>query len=90
MTTYHVEWSLRAQKQMRKLNKSISEMLLRWVHKNLDDCENPYQHGKALTANRAGQWRYRIGDYRIIAEIHESEIVIMILSVGHRKEIYDD
>lgn len=89
MIKFRVEWSNRAQKQMRKFDKSISEMLLRWVHKNLDGCTNPRQHGKALTANLAGQWRYRVGDYRLIAEIHETEIVILILSVGHRKEIYD-
>ena len=87
---YHVEWSIRAQKQMRKLNKTISDRLLRWINKNLDNCENPCLHGKALTANRAGQWRYRIGDYRIIAEIQEEKIVILILSVGHRKNVYDE
>ena len=89
MITFHVEWSPRAQKQIRKLDKSISELILRWVYKNLDGCQNPRQHGKALTANRAGQWRYRIGDYRLIAEIRDEEIVILILSVGHRKEVYD-
>ena len=89
MTKYRVEWSQRAQKQIRKLDKSISELLLRWVHKNLDNCENPRTHGKALSQNRAGQWRYRVGDYRLIAEIHDDKIVILILSVGHRKEIYD-
>lgn len=86
---YRVEWSKRAQRQIRKFDKSISEMILRWVNKNLDGCENPRQHGKALTANHAGEWRYRVGVYRILAEIRESEIVILILSVGHRKEIYD-
>lgn len=85
---YHVEWSLRVQKQMRKLDRAIAGLLLRWVHKNLDGCENPRQHGKALTANLAGQWRYRVGDYRLLAEIREQEIVILILSVGHRKEVY--
>lgn len=90
MTTYHVEWSIRAQKQMRKFNKSISQLLLRWVNKNLDNCTDPRRHGKALTANHAGEWRYRIGDYRVIAEIQESKVVILILSVGHRKEVYDD
>ena len=87
---YRVEWSKRAQKQIRKFDKSIAEMLLRWVNKNLDNCENPRQHGKALTANRSGEWRYRVGVYRILAEIHDSEIVILILSVGHRKEVYND
>lgn len=89
MITFHVEWSPRAQKQIRKLDKSVSELILRWAYKNLDGCLNPRQHGKALAANRAGQWRYRVGDYRLIAEIHDEEIVILILSVGHRKEVYD-
>lgn len=89
MTTFHAEWSQRAQKQLKKLDRSISELILRWVHKNLDGCLNPRQHGKALTANHAGQWRYRVGDYRLIAEINDEEIVILILSVGHRKEVYD-
>ena len=47
------------------------------------------QHGKGLTANRSGQWRYRIGDYRLICEIKDNELIILALSVGHRREIYD-
>ena len=86
---YRVEWSQRAQKQIRKLDKSVSELILRWVHKNLDDCENPRLHGKALSQNRAGEWRYRVGDYRLIADIQDDKIVILILSVGHRREIYE-
>ena len=87
--SYTVQWSERAKKQLTKMNRSIAELLVRWVHKNLDGCSEPRIHGKALTANRAGQWRYRIGDYRLIAEIRDAEIVILILEVGHRKEIYD-
>ena len=64
-------------------------MILGWVRKNLEGCENPRQHGKGLTANRSGQWRYRIGDYRLIAEIHEDRIVILILHIGHRSEVYN-
>jgi len=89
MTTYTVHWTKKAQKQLSKLNRSVANHVVQWVHKNLDDCENPRQHGKALTANRTGQWRYRVGDYRIIAEIKDSEVVILVLEVGHRKEVYD-
>ena len=80
--SYTVQWSERAKKQLTKMNRSIAELLVRWVHKNLDGCSEPRLHGKALTA-------YRIGDYRLIAEIRDAEIVILILEVGHRKEIYD-
>lgn len=58
-------------------------MLLGWVRKNLEGCEDPRQHGKGLTANKSGQWRYRVGDYRIIAEIDDGKIIIMVLTIGH-------
>lgn len=86
--SYTVKWTDRAKKQLKKFDRDTAELILRWVHKNLDNCADPRQHGKALTANRAGQWRYRIGDYRLIAEIQDGEIVILILAAGHRKEIY--
>ncbi|MDE7136880.1 MAG: type II toxin-antitoxin system RelE/ParE family toxin, partial [Ruminococcus sp.] len=44
--------------------------------------ENPRSHGKGLTSNRSGQWRYRIGDYRLICSIEENKLVILALSVG--------
>ena len=56
--------------------------------KNLEGCENPRLHGKGLTANKSGQWRYRIGDYRLLAEIEDDKIRILILNVGHRSEVY--
>lgn len=89
MITFHVEWTERAKKQLHKLDRDIAEMILRWVHKNLDNCTNPYQHGKGLSANRSGQWRYRIGDYRLICDIENDKLCICVVEVGHRKNIYD-
>ncbi len=51
--------------------------------------KNPRLHGKGLTANRSGQWRYRIGDYRLICDIDDDRFVILALSVGHRRNVYD-
>lgn len=87
---FHVVFTDRAKKQLKKLDRQTYAFLIAWMKKNLEGCTNPRQHGKALTANRAGQWRYRVGDYRLIAEIKENEIIILILSLGHRKEVYDD
>ena len=56
----------------------------------MQNCENPRQHGKALVANRKGQWRYRIGDYRLIVEIEDEKIKILVLNVGHRRDVYDN
>ena len=87
--TYHVEFSKSALKELKKMDRGTAAMILGWVRKNLEGCENPRQHGKGLTANRSGQWRYRIGDYRLIAEIQEERIVIIILHIGHRSEVYN-
>lgn len=55
----------------------------------MQGCDNPRSKGKGLTANRSGEWRYRIGDYRLITEIQDDKIVILVVSVGHPREIYD-
>lgn len=85
---YEIELSERFRKEFRKLDKYTQKMIRSWINKNLVDCENPRQHGKGLTANRSGQWRYRIGDYRIIAYIDDSKLIILALSIGHRREVY--
>ena len=87
--TYHVEFSKSALKELKKMDRGTAAMILGWVRKNLEGCENPRQHGKGLTANRSGQWRYRIGDFRLIAEIQEDRIVILILHIGHRSDVYN-
>ncbi len=85
---YSVVFTADAKKQLQKMDKHTAAILIGWIRKNLEGCSNPRQHGKALTANRSGQWRYRVGDYRLIAEIEDDKIIIIILAVGHRREIY--
>ena len=78
----------RFDKAFKKLDKQTQRIIKTWIDKNLDGCENPRLHGKGLTANRSGQWRYRVGDYRILAEIRDNEIVLVLIDVGHRSTIY--
>ena len=86
---YAVEYTPQAVKELKKLDRHTRALIIGWIEKNLIGCENPRQHGKGLTANRSGQWRYRVGDYRLLAEIQDKRIVILILHVGHRSEIYN-
>lgn len=86
---YIVKTTARFEKEFKKLDRYTQKMIKSWIMKNLEGCENPRKHGKGLTANRAGQWRYRIGDYRLICEIYDTELVILALTVGHRKEVYE-
>ncbi|MDY5231118.1 MAG: type II toxin-antitoxin system RelE/ParE family toxin [Eubacteriales bacterium] len=87
--TYRVEFTERAKKDLKKLDKYTASLILGWVRKNLEGCENPRLHGKGLVANRSGQWRYRIGDYRLIAEINDDKITILVLTIGHRRDVYN-
>ena len=82
---YNVELSDRFKREFKKLDKYTQKIIRSWIDKNLDGTENPRQYGKGLTANRSGQWRYRIGDYRLICQIEDSELIILALSVGHRR-----
>ncbi len=87
---YSVETTLRFDKEFKKLDKYTQKMLKNWIVNHLVDCEDPRAFGKGLTANRAGQWRYRIGDYRLICDIQDEELIILALTVGHRREIYEN
>ena len=82
---YNVELSYRFKREFKKLDKYTQKIIRSWIDKNLVGTENPRQYGKGLTANRSGQWRYRIGDYRLICQIEDSELIILALSVGHRR-----
>lgn len=86
---YQVRFSKNALKQLKKLDKSVSSLILGWIRKNLEGCNNPRIHGKPLVANKSVQWRYRIGDYRILAEINDDEVVILVINIGHRRDIYN-
>lgn len=85
---YHVETTARFDREFKKLDKYTQRMIKAWIEKNLVGCSDPYQHGKGLTANQSGRWRYRIGDYRLICEIQNKRLVILALTVGHRREVY--
>lgn len=85
---YHVEFSRQAKNELKKLDKHISAMIIGWVRKNLEGCDNPRVHGKPLVANQKGKWRYRVGDYRLVCRIEDSKIIVYVLTIGQRKEVY--
>ncbi len=86
--SYSVETTARFDKEFRKLDRYTQRMIRAWIEKNLVNCDDPRAHGKGLSANRSGQWRYRIGDYRLICLIEDDRLIIIALTIGHRSEIY--
>ena len=85
---YKVDYDKKADKQLSKMDKSESGMIYDWIDEHLEGCENPRAYGKPLKGNRKGYWRYRVGDYRIIADIQDNKILILVTEIGHRREIY--
>ncbi|WP_349533739.1 type II toxin-antitoxin system RelE family toxin [Leuconostoc citreum] len=85
---YRVRFTKQAIKQLKKLDRFTQSTIYQWLERNLEYTDNPRLHGKGLTANHSGEWRYRVGDYRILANIIDDEIIIEIFAIGHRRDIY--
>lgn len=87
--TYRVEYTSAALKQLKKMDRFDARLIVSWIDKNLEGCEDPRVYGKGLTANHAGKWRYRVGSYRILCVIQDDRLVIEVFSVGHRSTVYE-
>ena len=76
-----------AKKQLKNLDFTVQKRIAKFID-NLQELENPRIKGKALAGNLSGFWRYRVGDYRIICDIADIEIIIYILDISHRSKSY--
>ena len=85
---FHVVIEKNAMKRLSKLDKAQQIMLFAYIKKNLEGSINPREFGAPLKGALKEYWRYRVGDYRIIADINDREVRIIIIEIGHRKEIY--
>jgi mRNA interferase RelE/StbE len=86
--SWTIEFSEIAVKQLKKLDKQTKLRIFDYLENRVCTAADPRQHGKALAYNKAGLWRYRVGDYRIICQLKDETITVFVLSVGHRKEVY--
>jgi len=77
-----------ALKQLKKLDKPVSKRIVDYMD-DVAKLGNPRERGKMLVGNLIGFWRYRVGDYRVLCKIKDNELVITVVDVGHRREVYD-
>lgn len=87
--TWRIEWDDRARKELRKLDSSIQKEILHYLRTRIDGGKDPRVFGKSLSGNKIGLWRYRIGNYRLICKIEDNRFIVLIIGIGHRKEIYE-
>lgn len=86
---WEIELSPEAQKHLKKLGAAEAKRILHFLYTRLRHIENPRDVGKALKGvTLSGLWRYRVGDYRILCRIEDDKICIIVLCVGHRREVY--
>lgn len=85
---YRVGYSSKALKQLRKMDKFDAALITSWIGKHLDGIDDPRRIGKALVADHAGEWRYRVGDYRILCVIQDDVLLIEVITIGHRRSAY--
>ena len=85
---WSVEVSRTAEKQIQKLDRAAQKAIVDFLRERVVPAENPRQIGKPLHGDKKALWRYRVGDYRLICDIQDERITVLVLRVGHRKEVY--
>jgi mRNA interferase RelE/StbE len=83
-----IDYTQAARNQLKKLDKPVAQRILDFMDERIAKHEDPRALGKSLTGSLGTLWRYRIGDYRIICDIQHSTVRILVIRIGHRREVY--
>lgn len=86
--TWRVEFHPAAVRDLRKLGSDAERRILRYLRERIAGSNDPRLLGHALTGDLKGLWRYRVGDYRLIAQIEDDRLVVLVVALGHRREVY--
>ena len=86
--SYRLMYTDKSIRQLKKMDHHTRRLITSSLRK-LEQLEEPRSKGKALSSSLKGFWRYRIGDYRVICEINDIQIIVIIVDIGHRKDIYN-
>jgi mRNA interferase RelE/StbE len=85
---WRVEFERAAVRDLRKLGADAERRVLRYLRERISGCKDPRRFGHALTGDLKGLWRYRVEDIRIVAAIEDDRFVVLVVTVGHRREVY--
>jgi len=85
---WKVEFSKKVLKTLDRIDSEARKRILEFLYKKVKNLSNPRSVGKALIGTDTKIWRYRVGDYRILCEIEDNIVTILVIGVGHRKEVY--
>ena len=85
---YELVFTKRAERQLDSLDRSDASVIVRWLDKNLQGCEDPRSHGRSLTGDKSDYRRYRVGKYRVNCVIKDNEMLVVAVTVGKRDSVY--
>lgn len=77
-----------AARQLARLDRPIQHRILRFLRERVETAEDPRSFGRALQGRHSGLWRYRVGDYRLICQLRDSQRIMLVVTLGHRREVY--
>ncbi|MCA1654488.1 MAG: type II toxin-antitoxin system RelE/ParE family toxin [Sphingomicrobium sp.] len=83
-----VEFVPAAAKELKKLDRQVAARIVRTLEERIAPLDDPRSIGSALVGEHAGYWRWRIGDYRVVARIEDERITVLVVRVAHRREVY--
>lgn len=85
---YTIVFDAKALKALNALDRIQSRLILAWIDRNLNGTDDPRKLGTALKGKLSSYWRYRVGQYRILVELLDKELVVVIITIGHRRDVY--
>ena len=85
---WKIKYSEKAARELLKIDRQAAKRIKKYLDERIATDEDPRRFGEGLTENLAGLWKYRIGDFRVIAEIQEERIVVLVVRIGHRSKVY--
>ena len=85
---WRIEVTDTAKKQLAKLDRQVQLEIVRYLREKIATEEDPRRHGAPLRRELLGRWKYRVGAYRIICDIQDEKILVLVLMVGHRSKVY--
>ncbi len=87
---WKIKWDERIERDFKKIDKSAAKKIIRYMTEKVATLNNPRAFGKGLKYEKYGLWRYRVENYRIICRIQNKEVEILVIQIGHRKDVYDE
>ena len=85
-----IEYDEGAVSDLKKLDRQGQREILDYMEKRIAKAEDPRSFGKPLRHSKFGLWRYRVRDYRIICQLQQAKLVVLVVAIGHRSTVYDD